>query len=36
MSKGTPLGLSSEDSYGGDSDVFNEDDELCCGCEKWS
>ena len=27
--------MSSEDSYGGDSDVFNENDELCCVCNKW-
>ena len=35
MRKGAPLDLSSEDSYEGDSDVFNEDDELCCVCNKW-
>ena len=35
MRKGVPLDLSSEDSYEGDSDVFNEDDELCCVCNEW-
>ena len=35
MRKGARLDLSSEDSYEGDSDVFNEDDELCCVCNKW-
>ena len=35
LRKGAPLDLSSKDSYEGDSDVFNEDDELCCVCNKW-
>ena len=30
MRKGAPLYLSSEDS---DSDIFKEDDELCCVCD---
>ena len=34
MRKGRPLNLSSEDKYEGDSDIFNEDDELCCVCNK--
>ena len=36
MWEGAPLDLSSEDSYEGDCDIFNEDDELCCVCNnKW-
>ena len=35
LRKGAPLDLSFEDSYEGDSDVFNEADELCCVCNKW-
>ena len=35
MRKGGPIDMSSEDSYEGDSDIFHEDDELCCVCNKW-
>ena len=35
MRKEGPENLSSEDSYEGDSDIFNEDDKLCCVCNKW-
>lgn len=30
--KGAPIDLISEDSCDGDSDIFNDDDELCCVC----
>ena len=35
MRKEGLLDLRSEDSYEGDHDISNEDDELCCVCNKW-